>query len=170
MDLISIIKLQYGAALEMLNSAVIECPDDTWDDTKYKNPFWHIAYHTLFYTHLYLHPREEDFVPWEKHRNESQHLGPLPYPPHDTPEIFEQYTKEDILTYLDLCVDQVGAKRPDLDLNTQSGFAWLPFGKLELQFYNIRHIQHHAGQLIDRLGAQGLSINWVGTTPRKPHA
>jgi hypothetical protein len=27
-----------------------------------------IAYHALFYTHLYLQPAEADFVPWEHHR------------------------------------------------------------------------------------------------------
>jgi len=29
---------------------------------------------------------------------------------------------------------------------TGSGFDWLPFDKLELQFYNIRHIMQHTGE------------------------
>ena len=43
-----------------------------------------------------------------------------------------------------------------------SGFSWLRFGKTELQLYNIRHIQHHAGQLTDRLRtAAGIGVRWV---------
>ncbi len=44
----------------------------------------------------------------------------------------------------------------------ESGFFWLPFGKLELQFYNIRHLQHHTGELFERLGAVGVTLDWVG--------
>jgi hypothetical protein len=51
----------------------------------------------------------------------------------------------------------------EIDLEAPSGFHWLPFGKVELQFYNIRHIQHHAGQLIDRLSCrESVSVRWVG--------
>jgi hypothetical protein len=51
-----------------------------------------------------------------------------------------------------------------MDLEAQSGFYWLPFGKLELQFYNIRHIQQHTGELCERVGAIGdIEVEWVGT-------
>ncbi|KPJ52053.1 hypothetical protein AMJ39_08795 [candidate division TA06 bacterium DG_24] len=44
-----------------------------------------------------------------------------------------------------------------------SGFPWLPFNRFELHLYNIRHIQHHAGQLIERLRSQGVTdFEWVG--------
>lgn len=42
-----------------------------------------------------------------------------------------------------------------VDLDAPSGFFWLPFNKLELQLYKTRHVQHHAGQLIDRLSTEG---------------
>ena len=51
-----------------------------------------------------------------------------------------------------------------MDLEAQSGFYWLPFGKLELQFYNIRHTQQHTGELCERLGATGdIEVAWIGT-------
>ena len=62
-----IIRSQYQATLEMLNQAIVQCPEDLWVDTKFTNQFWQIAYHALFYTHLYLQPSEDDFIPWEKH-------------------------------------------------------------------------------------------------------
>jgi hypothetical protein len=52
---------------------------------------------------------------------------------------------------------------PQLNLEAASGFDWLPFGKLELQFYTIRHIQQHTGELMERLGSRaGVEVNWVG--------
>jgi len=52
---------------------------------------------------------------------------------------------------------------PALNLEAPSGFYWLPFNKAELQFYNIRHTQHHTGQLADRLRtAANLGVDWVG--------
>jgi hypothetical protein len=50
-----------------------------------------------------------------------------------------------------------------LNLEAESGFSWIPMNKMELQIYNIRHIQHHAAQLIERLrDNQGIHIKWVG--------
>jgi len=38
--------------------------------------------------------------------------------------------------------------------------------KLEHQFVNIRHIQHHGAQLADRLrSAANIGIRWVGGQP-----
>jgi len=53
-----------------------------------------------------------------------------------------------------------------MDLEAESGFHWLPFDKLELQFYNIRHVQQHTGELSERLGAKGeIEVRWVGKKP-----
>jgi hypothetical protein len=45
----------------MLQEAVVKCPESLWKDREYENAFWHIAYHTLYFTHLYLQPTREDF-------------------------------------------------------------------------------------------------------------
>jgi hypothetical protein len=36
-------------------------------------------------------------------------------------------------------------------LDAASGFDWLPFNRFELHLYNMRHLQHHTGQLTERL-------------------
>lgn len=165
-----VIQSQYLASLEMFGNAVSKCPDTLWRDPGYKNPYWHIAYHALFYTHLYLQDSEKGFIPWSKHRNEYQFLGPLPWPPHKQPDIGEPYSREDILEYLGFCRNEVIERVASLDLDAASGFHWLPFNKLELQFYNVRHIQHHAGQLIDRLrNHEGIGVGWVGMKSKEPH-
>ena len=36
-------------------------------------------------------------------------------------------------------------------------------GKLELQIYNLRHLQQHTGELMERLGSRaGIDVDWVG--------
>jgi hypothetical protein len=50
-----------------------------------------------------------------------------------------------------------------LELEGESGFDWLPFNKLEVQIYNIRHLQQHAGELCERLGeGEGIEVDWIG--------
>ena len=156
------IRSQYRAALEMLKKTITQCPESLWDASADKNKFWHIAYHVLFFTHLYLQHSEKEFTPWMKHREQYQFLGNLPWPPHDKPQIGELYSKEDVLAYLKVCREQVEEKVAAVDLNAESGFFWLPFSKLELQLYNIRHIQHHTGELMERLGMrENIEVDWV---------
>jgi hypothetical protein len=162
MEINETIKSQYLASLEMLHHAVIKCPDSLWNDCNFKNKFWHIAYHVLFYTHLYLQESEQKFVPWSKHKDQYQFMGPIPWPPHNEPKISEPYTRDDILEFLLMCKEEVDLKLDSINLYAESGFSWLSFNKLELQFYNIRHIQHHTGQLYERLRTQfNMGPGWV---------
>ena len=50
-----------------------------------------------------------------------------------------------------------------LDLSGESRFPWLPFGPAERLAYNLRHLQHHAGQLSERIRQDtGEGVGWVG--------
>lgn len=147
MDYTTSISAQYLAALEMLKQTINLCPDAMWDYPADKSKVWFIAHHVLFYTHLYLQDTEKDFKPW----------------PGEKPE-GEPYKQAEVLDYLAFCQQQVAEKAPHLNLEAASGFHWLPFNKLELQIYNIRHVQQHAGELMERLGTRaGIVFDWVGT-------
>ncbi len=129
------------------------------------NSFWRVAYHTLFFTHFYLQPNDAAFRPWERHREEYQFLGALPWPPHRQPNIGEPYTKEDVLAYWLVCDRMVDGDVDALDLlSPDCGFWWYgKMSKAEHQIVNIRHIQHHAAQLIDRVrAAGGPGVEWKG--------
>ena len=68
-----------------------------------------------------------------------------------------------MLEYLAFCQRQVVERVPQVNLEAASGFDWLPFSKLELQLYTIRHIQQHTGELMERLGTRAdVEIDWVG--------
>jgi len=162
MDFAAIISSQYLASLEMLKQTITRCPESIWNSPADKTKFWHIAYHALFYTHLYLQDTEKDFTPWRLHRPEYQFLGQLPWPPHAAPKIGEPYDKETVLDYLAFCQQQAVERAPRLNLEAESGFNWLPFNKPELQIYNIRHLQQHTGELMERLGTRaGIELDWV---------
>lgn len=158
------IRSQYHAGLTMLQQSIENCPDSLWYDTNCVNKYWQVAFHVLFYTHLYLQPSAGVFNKWAKHRAQNEVLGDrLPYPPHDKPEIGEPYTQGEILEYLAFCREEVDKQVEALDFANESGFEWLPFNKLELQFYNIRHLMLHTGELSGRLmEEEKITINWVG--------
>ena len=57
----TILRSQFGAAVDMLRRAVERCPVEIWDDRSRGAPFWHLAYHALFYLDFYLSESEEAF-------------------------------------------------------------------------------------------------------------
>ncbi|HXM13312.1 MAG TPA: DinB family protein [Terriglobales bacterium] len=153
---------QYRASLSMLGQAIEVCPEDLWLASDYRNRSWHIAYHAVFYTHFYLQESQADFRAWGKHQADSQYLGPRPWEPNKVPAVVRPYSRAEVLEYHKLCCAEVEARVPRLELSAPSGFYWLPFNKMELQLYNIRHLQHHTGQLADRLRAvAGVGVDWV---------
>jgi len=158
LNILHSVRRQYGASLAMLRQTIDACPESLWLAPEYPNRFWHIAYHALHYTRFYLQPTEADFHPWAKHQQDSQFLSP----PEGRPKIETPYSKPDVSELHDFCCAEVEAKVPSIDLGAPSGFSRLPFNKLELQFYNIRHLQHHTGQLADRLrNTVNIGTPWV---------
>lgn len=155
------IQSQYHASLEMLKKVLEKYPGHGWNAESDQNRAWHIGYHALFYTHFYLHVREEDFRPWAKHRREAISLEPGEEGLQPAP-----YSKAELLEFLEYLRQRVDEMVEALDLEAESGFSWLAFNKLELQFYNIRHLMLHTGELAERLWAtSGEETDWVGKRP-----
>jgi len=51
-------------------------------------------------------------------------------------------------------------------LAPESGFSWYKVSKLEHQIVNVRHVEHGAAQIADRVRAvTGNGIDWVGSKP-----
>ena len=111
-----------------------------------------MVYHTLFYAHFYLQPRKEDFMPWAKHRKNYHLMEPGGEP----------NSKAEILEYCEIVQQQIDKQVSASDLSAPSGFEWLPFNRLETHLYNIRHLQHHVGELSERVGvAANVEVDWV---------
>lgn len=160
MDIDGIVGAQYNAALAMLESAVKACPEDLWADDRRGNAFWRIAYHALLYTHLYLEDSLEAYRPWENHSDDYTFDGA------DGPTRADVVCpKALVLEYVTFCRRRVAMQAPRLDPAAPSGFHWLPYTKLELQFYSLRHLQQHIGELMERLGPLAAEVAWVGSLP-----
>lgn len=163
------LKNQYHANLAMLRNALEACPAELWDHAAHRNPFWRVAYHTLFYTDFYLQPRADDFQPWARHQHEVQYMDQHAPAPSEAAGAapgapFTPYSRQDLLEYWKVCDALVDDAVDALDLGSaESGFDWYPISKIEHQFVNLRHLAHHTGQLIDRVrAASDVGVQWFG--------
>jgi len=162
MTIQAVLKSQYHASLAMLRDAIDACPTDLWTDGSYVNQFWQVAYHALFYTDFYLQQSESAFVPWEHHRRNYNRF------PADAEAArsLTPYSIDEVRACWVRCDAMIDAAVDRLDLNAQeSGFPWYKMSKLEHQFVNLRHIQHHTGQLAERIRqVTGRGVEWAGGT------
>lgn len=161
------LKSQYHAALAMLRQTMEECPDDLWVSQTPRNAYWQVAYHALFFAHVYMLPNEAAFRPWSGHQGDVQHPDGIPGrddPKSSLPLIPKPYTKAEALEYWRICDEMVDRSVDALDLSSlDCGFRWYKMPKLEHLILSIRHIQHHTAQLADRLrSATDTGTRWVG--------
>lgn len=143
----------------MLRQSIERCPDDIWISGDHPRNFWRIAYHGVFYAHLYLMPNEAAFQPWEKHNEGVTDLWP-----EANPEVVEPYSRQELMEYVDRIGVLVDPTIDAMDLDSEdSGFSWYPnFGKLDHLILSIRHTQGHIGQLSELLMMHGIDTQWMG--------
>lgn len=158
---------QFEASLAMLAECIRRCPPERWDDPIGNYPFWQVAYHTLCFADLYLSREESAWRPQE---------GPGGLHPKGVEELREEFPsrrfeQRELLGYADQCavkLREVFDTETDETLAGPSGFSWLPFTRAEAHLYNLRHIQHHTGQLSAFLHRAGVEAPWVGIGTRHP--
>lgn len=164
-----VLRSQYLAALATLREVIEKCPDELWYNDSFETPVWQIAYHAVFFAHSYSRRSDAEFDPWSKHQANVQYPDGIPGPPDpesDKALVADPYSREDVLEYCDFCRDTFDAVLESTDVSSmESGFWWYKVSKLEHLLVNIRHIQHHAAQLADRLRVNyRQGINWHGAT------
>jgi len=133
---------QFGASIDMLENAMRACPEAAWGDRSQRPEFWYVAFHTLFYLDCYLSESEAGFSPPAPFTlDELDERGLLPD---------RVYTKEELQKYLEhgraKCRATIAAVTEE-QANRRCGFSWLELSVAELLLYNMRHVQHHTGQL-----------------------
>ncbi len=163
---------QYKAALYMFRQAIEKVPADEWNTNEYKNPHWQIAYHTIWTTKFYLGPNPESLMPWPGSIAGAEHLGGKEEWENPEPGVVVAgyQSKEEIISFIENTEAILNQSVEALPFEEYTGFDWYPYTRFEFHINNIRHIQHHAGQIIERLKAKGFSgFHWAadGTTPKK---
>jgi len=151
---------QFGAAIDMLENAIVACPDKIWGDRIDYYEFWYITYHTLFYLDCYLSDSDKGFTPPSPFTlGELDERGLLPD---------RIYTKQELLNYLnhgrEKCRTRI-ASLTEEQANEKCGFEWLDLSFGEVLLYNMRHVQHHAAQLNLMISRSvGSAPRWVKKT------
>ena len=157
---------QFGAAIDMLENALVACPDSLWQERLWSVPpppefppqfaeFWYVVFHALVWLDLYLAglPEEEFAPPAPFAKGELDSLEALPERP---------YSKEELRAYLASTRQKCQTKL--LELTDEQAhrpvvYPWSqgqPISYLELHLYNLRHVQEHAAQLSMFLGQHAI--------------
>lgn len=141
---------QFGAAIDMLENAIVACPDALWEgkmwpiddgDPRWAE-VWCIAAHVVFWLDLYLFGSVEGFAPPAPFGLEE--LDPAGLVP---PRVF---TKEEILAYL---AHDRAKCRAAIETLTETRaqaicqFDWVKLSFGEMLLYNLRHVQEHTAQI-----------------------
>jgi len=164
---------QFGAAIDMLEHALVACPASLWTERLWRTPpppafpprfaeFWYVTFHALVWLDLYLSgvPEEEFAPPAPFAQGELDSVEALPARP---------YTKEELHAYLASARQKCHTQLFALTDEQARQVVEYPWAKgqavsfLELQLYNMRHVQEHAAQLNLFLGQNGIEgvSDWV---------
>lgn len=148
------IRDQFGASLDMLENAINACPKSLWENEK---SFSHLTYHTLFFLDYYLTLQPVGFEP------------PLPFVHSEFEDepVNEVFHQPEILNYLHSCRAKMSLILSDLTEELAQS-RWvnesqtMNYSVVEIFLYNLRHVQHHVGQLNAILRKNGIEApDWV---------
>ncbi len=167
---------QFGAAIGMLEKALVACPEALWQERLWPDPpplefppqfaeFWYVTFHTLVWLDLYLSGvPEEEFAP------------PAPFAQGALDSVEAQpeqpYTRDELRAYLASVRQKCRSTLAALtDEQARRPVAypwsdWQPIPYLELLLYTMRHVQEHAAQLCLFLGQRGVPGADLDAIPR----
>lgn len=132
------IRNQFGASIDMLENAIVQCPSAYWESEQY----WYKVYHCLFFLDYYLTMKPHFFSP------------PPPYTLSEFEDTLPNrvYSKAEMLIYLE--ASRIKCYRTISNLTEENiGNRWINesgtmnYSIPEILLYNMRHVQHHAAQL-----------------------
>jgi hypothetical protein len=157
-----ILASQFEASLCMLHHCINACPPHDWEGKIANASFREVAYHALFFVDFYLSPSQESFQLRDLHREGGDERGPTVSPGLSKPQT---------LSYLTICRDKARETLADESAGILQGPCGFPrtLSRGELHIYNIRHIQHHTGQLsahlrrLDPTLTDERIISWIGS-------
>jgi hypothetical protein len=169
----------------MLENALVACPASLWKERLWSTPsdhsqpqgfppefpeFWSLTFHVLVWLDLYLSgvPEEEFAPPAPFAQGVLDSVEALPEQP---------YTKEELHAYLASLRQKCQTtllRLSDEQARHTVEYPWSEgqrISYLELQLYNLRHVQEHAAQLSLFLGQHAISgeaLDWVPWAKEEP--
>jgi uncharacterized damage-inducible protein DinB len=152
---LEICKNEYYALIEMLQKAINICSKELWDRKTEGIPFWQLAYHSVYYLDFYLgeSPKKHE-QRFDIKENLDERMKKI-------------LTKEQLKTYLievkEKC-DRVLEGLSTKELEGKNSYFWTGPTLAHRLVYNIRHSQHHVGQLNLILRQnENKTVKWIIT-------
>lgn len=159
-----LIASQFEASFRMLGHCVERCPDELWTVRVAKYPFCQVTFHALLFADFYLSSDADSFRQQPFHLTNAKLFGD--YEQLQDREPISLYERSQVEGYLEFCRSKAAttiAAETEESLNAPAKFNRRNFSRAELHVYNIRHIQHHAAQLILRLRLDSdIDVPWIG--------
>jgi hypothetical protein len=140
---------QIGAAFKMLEHVLDNANDTTWTARINNMPFWQICYHVLWFTDFYFHANQATFQPQSFDMEGIHNYWIKP----DSQMIENQkhpISKNNMKAYCNFVRQKANQFIQNINVTyftSPSPFEWHGFPKIDLVDYNLRHLQHHVGQL-----------------------
>lgn len=140
---------QFGASIDMLINAIINCPDDYFNTNK---RFYFIAFHSTIFLDYYLSISPKEFFPLLSFTQKNKEDRPKEAIDDLIPN--KTYSKQEIVEYLkqsrekckqiiyDLTIEKLHERFNEGDQPNDMNYPIL-----EILLYNLRHTQHHTAQL-----------------------
>ena len=155
---------QIGAAFKMLEYTIDKANDTTWTARINNMPFWQICYHVLWHTDFYFHANQATFQPQSFDMKGIKNISIKP----DSQMIEDQkhpISKRNMKAYCTYAKQKANQFIQNINesyFTTPSPFEWHGFPKIDLVDYNLRHLQHHVGQLdIILRREQNMGNPWI---------
>jgi hypothetical protein len=163
------VKLELGAAFEMLSNAINNANDKVWNSPSDQRRFWNIAYHTIFFCDIYLSDFDPDIDNVEEQYRLPAYLkdwkDSVDFGKINEPAI----SKEVLQQFLNETRSKLRARFAEGIVENQIGekaTSWLRMPKGAVLLYNMRHIMQHVGQLNDILVKHGQATSrWLASIP-----
>ena len=154
---------QFEAAFCTLDLCLRRCPEATWGRPVAKSPFCQVMFHTLFFADYYLSLSEDAF------RHQSFHSDHRPWfgdyeqlQDREATSLFEKPVLDVYLGHTRQKAKLAVAAETSDSLAARTGFPSRNCSRAELYVYNLRHVYHHAAQLVLRLRLDtDIDIPWV---------
>ena len=149
--LIEALAKQYQKAFNIFRNVVKNYYEELWiNNENYKTPVWQISYHTLYCANSYCSAKQDEIVHWNKER-ENYHFYDKMHEMRDSNiKVIMPYSKEDIIEYMEIINTNVPNYLLHMEPEKKCWPYWYDETQIEFHMNNLRHIQHHVGEIIER--------------------
>jgi hypothetical protein len=149
--LIEVLQKQYTKSFSILKKAISIYDETIWlNHVDYKSPAWQIVYHTLFYANIYCSSSENDIVQWNILRTDYHDFRKTHELEKNNIISLVPYTKTEMMEFAIFIEGNIPGYLSKMRPDEKCWPFWYDESQLEFHINNLRHIQHHIGEIIER--------------------